>query len=132
MNIIIFNLEYHPQNIIILANELVIFPDGNDTISLAFFIKSSIKKFLLLGVCYGSKPDTKLIFLGMPNWKGLSYSSQKGIFEVQDNMVPVMIGYLTSHNWYKLSLETSNNNFLVIFSLIMTTDTSKSTTNLFV
>lgn len=77
----------HPEDDITLANGSVIFPDGIGTVSLIFRIKGSAERILLSGVRYCSKLDTKLIPLGMLNRKGMSYSSHKGILEVQDNAV---------------------------------------------
>lgn len=69
---------------------------------------------------------------GMLDRKGLLYSSQKGIFEVEDNGIPVMIGHFTSHNLYKVSLDSSSNNFQIIPSRVITAGTSTSVANPFV
>lgn len=73
---------YHSQDNIILANRLVILSNGIGIVSLAFFTKGSTKKILLSEVCYCSKLDTKLIFLGILDQKSLSYLFQKGILEL--------------------------------------------------
>lgn len=120
----------HPEDDITLANGSVIFPDGIGTVSLIFRIKGSAEKILLSGVRYCSKLDTKLIPLGMLNRKGMSYSSHKGILEVQDNAVPIMMGHLTSHNLYKVNLDNPSKDLQVIPFRAMTAGTSKSTANL--
>lgn len=44
--------------------------------------------------------------------------------------MPIIINHSTSHNLYKVSLNNSSNNLLIIFSQTMTAGTSKSATNL--
>lgn len=95
----------HPEDNIILADESVISPDRIGTISLRFHIKSIAKKILLSGIWYLSKLDTKLDFLGMLDWKSLSYSLYKGLLKIQDKGVLIMIGYLIFDNLYKVKLD---------------------------
>lgn len=49
---------------------------------------------------------------------------------MQDNMIPVMIDYLTPHNLYKVSLSNSKNNLPTTFSRAMTAGISKLAANL--
>ncbi len=120
----------HPEDKITLANGSVVPSDGIGIVSLVFCIKGSTERITLSGVWYCSKLDTKLISLGMLDRKGLSYSSYKDILEVQDNAVPIMIGHLTPYNLYKVSLDSSANNFRTISFRAMTAGTSKSAASL--
>lgn len=120
----------HPEEEITLADGSVILPDEIGTVSLVFRTKGSAERILLSGVRYCSKLDTKLISLGILDRKGLSYSSHKGILEVQDNAVPIMIGHLTSHNLYKVNLDSPSKDLQVTPSRAMTAGTSKSAADL--
>ncbi len=106
----------HPEDEITLADGSVVFPDGIGTVSLVVCIKLSKERMILSGVWYCSKLDTKLISLGTLERKRLSYSSHKGILEVRDNAVSIMIGHLKPHNLYKISLAGSANDLQTILS----------------
>lgn len=108
-----------------MADGSVILPDGIGTVAFIFCNKGSTEKIFLLGVRHCSKLNAKLIFLGMLDQKGLSYSSHGGTLEVCDGSVPVMFGHLTAYNLYKVDLvETTN--LVTISYRAMTAGTSKS------
>ncbi len=60
--------------------------------------------------------------------KSLLYWPHKGILEVKDNAVPIMIGHLIPQNLYKVSFDSSVNDFQIIHSRTMTEGKSKSVT----
>lgn len=57
----------HPYDDITLADGSTVIPDGTGTAPFLFYVNEHTEKILLSGVCYCSKLDTKLIFLGILN-----------------------------------------------------------------
>ena len=68
----------------------------------------------LLKIWYYSKIDIKLIFLGILNWKNLLYSLYKFIFKVYGSAMPVIKGYLISHNLYKVNFNNFRKNLQIM------------------
>ena len=120
------------QDDITLADGSVILPYGIGTITFFFRTKNSTEKIFLSEVRYCNKLDTKLISLGMLDRKDLSYSPSGGILEVRDGALPIMSGYLTAHNLYKVDLEEAATNFVMISQRAMTANTSKSAADLLI
>ena len=127
----------HLEDNITLANGSTILPDGIGTIPLLFCINGQTEKISLSGVCYFSQLNTKLIFFGILDSKGLAYSSQHGNFNVGDSSSTIMIGRFTPYNLYKVDLFEALNKVStqpaytkIDFNCAMTAGISKSATNL--